>query len=157
MLGELRLSRRNERRLLRRGAVEAPDPVYRTMRWAYPGAFVAMAIEGAIVGPAPVAMVVTGAVVFVVAKGLKAWAIASLARRWTYRVIVEPGAPLVTSGPYRFVRHPNYAAVLGELVAMALLTGARITGPLGIVGFALLLGRRIGAEESALQIGRRVS
>ena len=56
MLGELRLSRRNEASLLRRGAMEPPDPVYGTMRWGYPATFVAMAVEGALLGrPAAVA------------------------------------------------------------------------------------------------------
>jgi methyltransferase len=153
MLGELVISRRNERILLARGATAPPDPVYRTMQWAYPGAFIAMAIEGATAGIPPASVLWMGAIVFAAAKALKFWAIATLGVRWTYRVFVLPGAPLITSGPYRWVRHPNYVGVVGELLGMALLTGARVSGPVMIVFFSWLLRRRIQAEERALGIG----
>ena len=150
MLGELWWSRRNERRLLQRGAIEAPDRVYPTMRWAYPGVFVLMAMEGVVRGAPPVPVAVIGAALFVAAKALKYWAIASLGTFWTYRVLVVPGARLVTSGPYRFVRHPNYVAVIGELLGMMLMTGAWLTGPPGTLFFGSLLWRRIRDEETAL-------
>jgi methyltransferase len=152
MLGEWLLSRRNERRFRGRGAVEVPDPVYRTMRWAYPLCFVVMAIEGLIRGVSPGAAAIWGLAVFTLAKGLKTWAIASLGYRWTYRVLVAPGVPLVHDGPYAVMRHPNYIAVVGELIGMALLVDARWSGPPATVCFALLLRARIRAEERALGI-----
>jgi methyltransferase len=99
MVGEAVLSAHNESRLRARGAVEAPDDVYRAMRWAYPASFVAMAIEGALVGPASREMLVAGLAMLGLAKGLKVWAISSLGPRWTYRVLVLPNAPLIRSGP----------------------------------------------------------
>jgi methyltransferase len=92
-------------------------------------------------------MVGIGAVIFAGAKLLKWWAILTLGDAWTFRVIVVPGAPLVTSGPYRFVRHPNYVGVAGELVGVALMTGALVAGPVAIVAFGALLSRRIAVEE----------
>src|SRR5262245_18375470 len=155
MVGELWLSRSNERWMVAHGASAASDPVYGTMRWAYPATFVAMAVEGVMrdapIGPAAV----VGVAMLVAAKAVKFWAIASLGRRWTYRVLVLPGAPLVTGGPYRLVRHPNYVGVLGELIAMALLSDARVTGPIAVIGFGWLLVRRIGAEERALGLRAR--
>jgi methyltransferase len=153
MLAELRVSQENERQLRALGAIEPHDPVYATMRWAYPGVFVAMALEGAIVGQTLRSAVLAGAALFAVAKLLKYWAIGSLGQRWTYRVFVLPNAPLVTAGPYRWIRHPNYVAVVGELVAMALVTGARVMGPVGLLCFGLLMVLRIRAEERALGIG----
>lgn len=150
MLGELWRSRRNERILRSRGAIEPMDAVFATMRLAYPGVFVAMALEGALFGPEPGLTTVAGALVFFVSKALKFWAIASLGWRWSYRVLVVPGAPLVTSGPYALMRHPNYVGVVGELIGMALLVGARVTGPLGVLYFGWLLRRRVQAEERAL-------
>jgi methyltransferase len=94
-----------------------------------------------------------GLAVFLCGKALKAWAIAALGERWTYKVLVVPGAPLVTGGPYRYLRHPNYHGVLGELVGMALIAGAVLTGPSGTLFFGWLLLRRIGAEERALHPG----
>jgi methyltransferase len=58
---------------------------------------------------------------------------------------------LVASGPYRLFHHPNYIGVLGELIGMALVTGARVTGPLGLIFFSWLLARRIQAEDRALR------
>jgi methyltransferase len=151
MLVEAQLSRYNERKLRAAGACEPPDDVYRTMSWAYPMAFIVMAIEGALFGPAPGLATLVGAALLGASKALKFWAIASLGRRWTFRVLVPPGATLVVSGPYALVRHPNYLAVVGELVSMALLVGARVTGPLGVVMFGLLLRQRIRIEEQALR------
>ena len=150
MLAELALSRRNERLLFARGAVAPPDPVFRIMRWAYPGTFLAMAAEGAIAGSEPDTLALTGVTVLAAAKVLKFWAIARLGTRWTYRVLVIPGAPRITSGPYRWMRHPNYVGVVGELVGMALITAARLTGPASLLFFSWLLHRRIQAEERAL-------
>jgi methyltransferase len=156
MLGELALSRANERGLRRRGAIEPPHDVYRTMSWAYPAAFLAAGIEGALIGPRPGSTTIAGAVVFLAAKALKYWAIAALGERWTFRVLIVPGAPLVTSGPYRWLRHPNYAGVMGELAGFALLVGAPVSGALAVIGFGLLIRRRIAVEEQALGIrGRR--
>ena len=150
MLGELMLSRRNERILRARGASEPPDPVYRTMQWAYPGAFAAMAIEGTASGTESSAATLAGALVFLAGKLLKFWAIATLGERWTFRVLVEPGTPLATNGPYRLMRHPNYVGVAGELMGMALVTQAPWTGTAGTAVFLWLLWRRIQVEERAL-------
>jgi methyltransferase len=152
MLAELWLSMSNERVLRANGAIEANDPVFAVMRLAYPGVFVAMAVEGAIGGVQPGPMVFTGVAVMFAAKALKFWAIASLGTRWTYKVLVIPALPLVTTGPYRWIRHPNYVAVVGELIAMALMTRARVTGPLGTLFFGWLLWRRITAEERAMEL-----
>ncbi|HLG59698.1 MAG TPA: isoprenylcysteine carboxylmethyltransferase family protein [Vicinamibacterales bacterium] len=153
MLGELWLSKANERVLLQNGAIEADDQVFRMMRWAYPGVFVAMVAEGAAFGVDIGPVTLAGALLLALSKALKFWAIASLGTRWTYRVLVLPTVPLVTTGPYRFLRHPNYVAVVGELLAMALMTRARVTGPLGVAFFGWLLFRRITGEERAMGLG----
>jgi len=152
MLVELAISVRNERAMKQLGAIAPPDPVYGTMRWAYPGVFVAMAAEGAWRDDSIPEMVWAGTAVFVAAKLIKGWAMASLGQRWTYGVLVLPSAPLVTTGPYRVMRHPNYVGVLGELIAMALVTNARVSGPAGLLFFGILLLLRIRAEEHALQL-----
>ena len=151
MLGELWLSLRNERTLLARGAFAPPDPVYSSMRLAYPAVFILMAVEGALSPYAPAHFLAAGTAIFVLGKAVKVWAIATLGERWTYKVLILPGAPLVADGPYRFIRHPNYVGVVGELIGMALITGARVTGPLGVLFFSWLLLRRIRAEDRALR------
>jgi methyltransferase len=151
MLVESLVSRRHERTLREQGAIEPPGDVFGTMRWAYPGAFLTMAAEGVLFGPPPVAVVLAGAILMGASKALKWWAMASLGVRWTFRVLIVPGAPLVTHGPYALWRHPNYIAVVGELLAMALMTGARVSGPLATMLFSWLMWRRIRVEEQALR------
>ena len=63
--------------------------------------------------------------------------------------------PLVTAGPYRWIRHPNYVGVVGELVGIALLTGARVSGPVGTVLFGMLILKRIRVEDHALSASTR--
>ncbi|MDO8680419.1 MAG: isoprenylcysteine carboxylmethyltransferase family protein [Acidobacteriota bacterium] len=150
MGGELILSAFNEVRLRARGAVEPGGDVIAAMRWAYPGSFVAMAIEGALSGPAPPTILVGGLVLFGIAKAFKMWAIASLGPRWSYRVLVIPGEPLVQSGPYRFLSHPNYLAVVGEMAGVAATVWAPITGTLAIMLFGWLMTLRIRVEDRAL-------
>ncbi len=153
MLIEARRAAANERAQRARGGVEAPGDVYAAMRLAYPGAFLAMIVDGAVRGRPAALQVAAGAALFASAKALKWWAIRSLGSAWTFRVITVPGAPLVDRGPYAFLRHPNYVAVAGELAGVALMTGATVAGPLAIIGFGALMLKRIAVEEQAL--GRR--
>jgi methyltransferase len=69
-------------------------------------------------------------------------------------VLVVPGAPLVTRGPYAWLRHPNYLALIGEFVGFALVVGGFVTGAVAIGGFGWLIRRRIIIEERALGIVR---
>lgn len=150
MLVETARSAQNVRRLRARGARDVDDGVYRWMAIVYPASFLAMAAEGFAVGPPPPAVQAAGVAVFVGAKALKYAAIASLGPLWSFRVLVLPGEPLVGSGPYRLMRHPNYVGVMGELVGTAIAMGAIVTGPVALVTFGLLLKRRVAAEERAL-------
>ena len=154
MLGELQWSLANERRLRRGGAVEPAGDPYRVMRIAYPLAFVLMGVEGALHGSLSRQLVLWGLGVFGVAKALKFWAIWALGARWSFRVLVVPGAPLVTHGPYRWLRHPNYIGVLGELAGVALTLSAIVTGALALGAFAWILRERIKVEERALGMNR---
>lgn len=155
MLAELWLSSSNERILLANGGLYARDARFAIMRIAYPAVFIAMAVEGAYLGVEPGPTTFAGVALMFVAKALKFWAIWSLGTRWTFKVIVMPGQPLVTTGPYKWMSHPNYVAVVGELIAMALMTQARITGPLGTLFFGWLLLRRIAAEEQGMALYSR--
>ena len=151
MLAELVRSRRNERELRRRGAVEPPGDVYRALAFAYPLMFVAMAVEGTFFGRVSDWLLIGGFTIFAAAKALKLWAIAALGQRWSYRVLVLPESPLVTTGPYAHLRHPNYLAVFGEIAGFAMMVGAVWTGAGSLLLFGLLVRRRIAIEENALE------
>ena len=150
MLVELQLSWFNEKALRAKGAVEPPDDVIGWMRIAYPGAFVLMGIEAAMGGPLSRTWVLGGLLLFGWAKALKFWAMRHLGSRWTFRVLVLPDVPLVATGPYRVLRHPNYVAVIGEIVAVAVALQAPVAGVVATLGFGWLIWRRIQVEERAL-------
>jgi methyltransferase len=154
MLAELQLSRANERRLRQAGALEPPGDPYRLMRVAYPLAFVLMGLEGALHGSLSRQLVLWGLAVFGLGKALKFWAIWSLGTRWSFRVLVVPGASLVTRGPYKWLRHPNYLGVVGELAGVALTFSAIVTGVVALAGFTWILRERIKVEEQALGMSR---
>lgn len=84
-------------------------------------------------------------------QGLRYWVITTLGPRWNVRVVTLPGAPRVTGGPYRWLSHPNYAAVLTEVVVIPLAFGAWLTVLLLLPLKVVALARRIRAEEHALQ------
>jgi methyltransferase len=155
MILEARRSRGNERVLRARGAFEPRDDVYAVMQVAYPGCFLAIIAEGWWRGPAPVRWIAAGALVFAAGKALKYWAIATLGMRWTFRVLVPSGMPRITSGPYRWLRHPNYVGVAAELAGAALIAGAPIAGVLSFLVFGGLMLARITVEERAMDVCER--
>lgn len=88
--------------------------------------------------------------VVVLAQGLRWWCIGTLGRRWNTRVVVVPGMPLVDRGPYRWLRHPNYVAVVAEGVALPLVHTAWLTALAFTLANAVLLGVRVRVEDAAL-------
>jgi methyltransferase len=156
---------RNEQRLLDRGGTIPSGDLFGLMSLTYPFAYVLMGWEGTsrlesaapgtdLWGPGR-AWYLGGLAVFVAAKVLKYWAIGSLGRRWTYRIMVLPGAPLITAGPYRHLAHPNYIAIIGEMAGTAMMMGAAVTGPITTVVFGLILLARIRFEDRVLEAIRR--
>ena len=148
---ELWLSRRNARRAFARGGIECDAGHYRFMRVLHLAFLVACAAEVILLQRAfhPVlaaAMLAAAAL----AQGLRYWSIWSLGDRWNVRVIVVPGDPVITRGPYRLVRHPNYAAVAIEGVALPMIHTAWLTALCFTLANAVLLAVRITCEERAL-------
>jgi methyltransferase len=88
----------------------------------------------------------------VASQALRWWCIGTLGRRWNTRIIVVPGLPLVAAGPYRFLRHPNYVAVVVEGFALPLVGTAWVTAVVFTVANAFLLRTRIKAENKALEL-----
>jgi methyltransferase len=150
MAFEARLAARHDRSLRAAGAFEPADDVYPWMQIAYPACFLAMALEAAWVGAGVNTVLAVGVIVFALAKAIKYWAIATLGSRWTFRVLVPPASSLIQRGPYRFMRHPNYLGVMGELAGMAIIARATIAGILSVLVFAVLIAMRIRVEERAL-------
>lgn len=144
-LAELGLARRNTADLVARGAVEfAPGhyPLIVTLHAAWLAGLWWLGWDRPVHGE--------WLAVFAVLQIARVWVLATLGRRWTTRIIVLPGAPLVRHGPYRFLSHPNYAVVVGEIAVLPLVFGL----PLYALAFsglnAVVLAIRIRAEQAAL-------
>jgi methyltransferase len=154
-LSELRLARRNEARARAEGAVEHGAGHYPLFFVLHTGWLLAWPIEAWWTGgsgPRFGALAALWAGVFVAAEGLRYWAIGSLGWRWNTRILVLPGLAPIAAGPYRWIRHPNYLAVVLELAAVPLIFDAVwVSGVASVLNAALLLGVRIPAEERALR------
>ena len=149
-LGELVLARRNTKRLLARGGREvgaAHYPLIVAMHAAWLLGLWYFAVLWAPVGQ-EVNLAWLG--VFVVLQLGRVWVIASLGGRWTTRIVVLPGEPLVRRGPYRFVSHPNYWVVAGEILVLPLAFGLAAFGLVFTILNAAMMWIRIRAEAAAL-------
>ena len=151
-LGELWLARRNTQRLIARGAYEVGAPHYpvivaihalwlAVLWWFGPGRPVD-----------PSALVMFGLLIIA-----RIWVIASLGARWTTRIIVLPDAPLVRRGPYRFVDHPNYWVVIGEIAVLPLVFGLWQVALLFSLLNAVILIVRVREENKALASARSLT
>jgi methyltransferase len=150
-VAELVVSARHATGLLRRGGVEYGFGHFPVMVALHAGLIAGCVLEP-LLGHRPFipALGWPMLVVTVGANGLRWWCIATLGERWTARVIVLPGAPLVRSGPYRWFAHPNYVAVIVEGAALPLAGSAWITAATFTVANAVLLTVRIRCETAAL-------
>jgi methyltransferase len=145
-LAELALASRNTRRLLARGAREVGRDHYPLFILLHASWLIAIALatpprrepSWPLIG------------VFAILQLLRIWVIATLGPFWTTRVITLDGAPLVRSGPYRLVRHPNYWVVAGEIAVLPLAFGDWAIAAVWSILNALLLRRRLRVETAAL-------
>lgn len=147
---ELRISKRNAVWLRSRGAVEYGGDHYPTIVAVHVTWFAAMIVECVMLERTIPDYWMPMLVLFVLAQALRYWAIRTLGRRWNTRIYVLPKAKRITSGPYRYVDHPNYIAVMIELATLPLMLGATITAVAISVVNAIVLRKRILIEEKAL-------
>jgi methyltransferase len=147
---ELGLSRRNERRLRARGAVERGREHYPLIVALHSLWLLSTLVEGILRGGGLAPLWPVALTLFLLAQILRYWAILSLGEYWNTRVLVIPGTRLVRRGPYRYVRHPNYVAVAVEILTLPLIFGAIITALVFSALNAVLLFVRIREENRAL-------
>lgn len=149
---ELAIANRNTRRLKARGALEYGA-------WHYP--LIVLFHAGWLAGLwwlAPARDVNWPLlVVFLILQALRGWVMATLAERWTTRIIVLAGAPLVRSGPYKYFSHPNYLVVIAEIAVLPLIFGLYGYALIASLLNGLILFVRIREEERALAATRSLS
>jgi len=145
-LAELVWSARNTRRLLARGAREIGARHYPLFVLLHGSWLAAMALT--VAPDTPPHWSLLG--VFILLQLLRIWVVATLGPYWTTRIITLENVPLVRRGPFRFLRHPNYAVVVGEIAVLPLAFGAWGVAALWTLLNALLLQHRIRIENAAL-------
>lgn len=148
---ELLLARRNARWLLRRGAVEYGRSHYRWIVWLHILFFASLIAEYLTTPRHGYSMPLL--LLYLLVLAFKAWAIRSLGRYWNTRIYRIADAPLVRKGPYRFMKHPNYLAVIAEIALIPLIFHLYWTAAIFSLLNALMLSVRIREENRALADG----
>ncbi|MGK5093696.1 isoprenylcysteine carboxylmethyltransferase family protein [Deltaproteobacteria bacterium TL4] len=150
-LFELRLSQRNEARILLEGGREYSAEHYPVMVLLHTSWFIAMLLEVWLLRPQFYGSLFIGALAFtLLGQVLRYAAIRTLGWRWSTRIMVLPDVPPIHAGIYRYIRHPNYLGVILEIAAVPLLHSAYWTAICFSIANAFLLKKRILAEELAL-------
>ena len=150
-VAELVVARRHARWSLARGAIEHGRRHYPVMVVLHTGLLLGCLAEVETMRrPFHPGLGWTMVAVVVAAQALRWWCVKTLGPRWNTRVLVVPGLPLVVGGPYRWLRHPNYVAVVAEGAALPLIHGAWLTATLFTLLNAVLLTVRIRCEDAAL-------
>jgi methyltransferase len=149
-LSELVIAKRNTAALMAAGGVEHGAGHYPFMVALHAAWLAGLWLLAAGLEPnAPLAAL------YLVLQAFRVWTLASLGRRWTTRIIVVPGETLVARGPYRFLRHPNYAVVIAEILVLPLVFGLTAYALVFSALNLALLAVRLRAEEAALAAARR--
>ena len=144
-LGELLLAERNARRLLARGAHEVGRGHYPFLVAVHAGWLIVLWL----LGPGPPINIVP-LIAYLVLQVARIWVIATLGDRWTTRIIVLSGEPLVRRGPYRWFDHPNYLIVIAEIAVLPLVFGLPVVAAFFSVLNAIVLWVRVREENDAL-------
>ena len=144
-LGELMLARHNTQKLLARGAVEIGAAHYPLIVAVHAAWLAALWVFGR---HQQVNLVALAA--FVALQGLRVWILATLRSRWTTRILVLPGEPLIATGPYRYLAHPNYAVVVAEIALLPLALDLPVLALVFTALNAAVMMIRIRSETRAL-------
>jgi methyltransferase len=150
-LAELGISRRNQRQLEKQGVRKIPEPHFRWMVLLHGGMLVCAGAEVLFLHrPLIPALAISMSVLFVLANLLRWWVIRTLAGHWNVEVMESSRVGVVSSGPYHWVRHPNYVAVVMEIFSLPMIHTAWITAVVGTLADLEILRRRIKVEDSFL-------
>ena len=150
-LYELRISRRHQSQMVARGASKIVDPRFRWMVLLHAAVLLGSALEVVLLHRPfyPVFAAVCFAI-FLAANAVRWWVIRTLGDHWNVQVIDSTGMGIVSTGPFRYVRHPNYAAVFVEMLVLPLIHCAWITAIAGSLAHILVLSERLATEERVL-------
>jgi methyltransferase len=150
-LYELQISRRHQHEMVSHGASKVVDPIFRPMVLLHTGVILGSALEVVFLHrPFYPIFAAICFVIFLAANVVRWWVIRTLGEHWNVEVMNSTGMGVITDGPFRYVRHPNYAAVFVEMLVLPLMHCAWITASVGSAAHILVLSRRVNTEERVL-------
>jgi methyltransferase len=148
---ELRISKQHQEEMIARGAAKVDEPKFRWMVLLHTAVLAGAAVEVLLLRrPFIPWLAASMFIVFLAANAVRWWVIRTLGEHWNVQVMDSTRLGVVTSGPFQYVRHPNYAAVFAELVALPLIHTAWITATAGAIAHAGVLAERLATEERVL-------
>jgi methyltransferase len=150
-LVELRISKRHQAEMVARGAAKVNEPRFRWMVLLHTAVLIGAALEVVLLKrPFIPWLAAPMFAVFLAANAVRWWVIRTLGEHWNVQVMDSMRLGVVTSGPFRYVRHPNYAAVFAEMLALPLIHTAWITATVGTIAHIGVLSQRLSTEERVL-------
>lgn len=150
-LVELRISRQHQERMLSQGAVRVPEPHFKWIVVVHSGVLLGAALEVVLLRrPFLPLLAATMFVLFLASNLMRFWVVRAMGNLWSVQVMDSTRIGVVTTGPFRFVRHPNYTGVILEMISLPLIHTAWITALATSVGYSIALFLRIRAEETVL-------
>jgi methyltransferase len=148
---ELRVSHRHRQEMMAQGATKVDEPQFRWIVFVHTAVLIGAALEVVLLHrPFLPVLGISMLVIFIAANLVRLWVVRTMGTHWNVQVMNSTGFGVVTSGPFRFVRHPNYTAVFVEMFSLPLIHTAWITAVLGFVGYAAALSKRLAVEERVL-------
>ncbi|HVH71050.1 MAG TPA: isoprenylcysteine carboxylmethyltransferase family protein, partial [Candidatus Dormibacteraeota bacterium] len=150
-LAELKVSRRNRQSMLAKGAEPVPEPHFKWIVVVHTGVLIGAGLEViALHRPFLPVLAATMFVLFLASNLMRFWVVRALGDLWSVQVMDSTRIGVVTTGPFRFVRHPNYTGVILEMISLPLIHTAWITAISTSLAYSLALSMRIRAEEGVL-------
>ena len=148
---ELQISRKHQGEIIARGAAKVEEPRFRWMVVLHTAVLIGAALEVVLLQrPFIPILAVAAFTIFLAANGVRWWVIRTLGNHWNVQVVDSTSLGVITSGPFRYVRHPNYAAVFVEMLALPLIHTAWITSVVGSLAHVAVLSQRLSTEERVL-------
>ena len=148
---ELRISKQHQAEMIAQGAAKVDEPKFRWMVLLHGAVLAGAALEVVLLRrPFVPWLAAPMFTVFLAANGVRWWVIRTLGEHWNVQVMDSTRLGVVTSGPFRYVRHPNYAAVFAEMLALPLIHTAWITATAGAIAHMGVLAQRLSTEERVL-------
>jgi methyltransferase len=150
-LFELRVSTRHRQEMIARGATKVHEPRFRWIVLLHTAVLIGAALEVVLLRrPFIPILAAVMFLLFLGSNAVRLWVVRTMGKHWNVQVMNSTNLGVVTSGPFRFVRHPNYAAIFVELFSLPLIHTAWITALLGVAGYAVTISQRFAVEEKVL-------